>query len=256
MFLYGFISLIISSNNIYLSNESFIQISFLEKSLLQYSINNFEKISKLVYSKNQSSVLVFNKDFKKPKLIEQQCFRWYKSYLNTPKRPKKISKSYMFSGKKEKEIDLLFPKELKPIFEYFYHKDNYYNQVVINLDKKNKDYIPLHSDWVEGMKENYLISLLNLYPKNFRNENHRFMYIVPNEKFKSEYPNKEFSLLSIKLHQGMIITFGGKFQEYFRHGVPPIIKDYNYSKNIKKDIREYSNPRLSFVFRQFRATGI
>ena len=55
------------------------------------------------------------------------------------------------------------------------------------------------------MKESYQISLLNLYPENFRNKNHRFMYIVPKEKYKFEYPNKEFSLLSIKLYQGMII---------------------------------------------------
>lgn len=213
-----------------LTNYSYIKLSFLEKSLLDYSDYNYDKLKNLIKTNNskKSNVMVFNKDYNNPKLIEEKTHRWFKSYLNTPKYPVVSNKSYMFSGSNKNEIVNGLPNLYYPYYDYFKKKNNNYNQIVVNYYETIEDYIPMHRDWTYYMVPKYEISILTL---NNKNNNVNRIFSIENVKTKE--------IINIELFHGLIITMGGYFQYEYRHG---ILKFNN--TNIK-------NSRLGITFRQF-----
>lgn len=213
-----------------LTNYSYIKLSFLEKSLLDYSDYNYDKLKNLIKTNNskKSNVMVFNKDYNNPKLIEEKTHRWFKSYLNTPKYPVVSNKSYMFSGSNKNEIVNGLPNLYYPYYDYFKKKNNNYNQIVVNYYETIEDYIPMHRDWTYYMVPKYEISILTL---NNKNNNVNRVFSIENVKTKE--------IINIELFHGLIITMGGYFQYEYRHG---ILKFNN--TNIK-------NSRLGITFRQF-----
>ena len=69
----------------YLDNTSYIVLSKCPDNLLDYTDYNYDKLKALIKtSNNKSSVMVFNKNYTHPELVEKNINRWYKSYLNTP----------------------------------------------------------------------------------------------------------------------------------------------------------------------------
>lgn len=214
-----------------LTNHSYIKLSFLEKPLLDYSDYNYDKLKNLIKTNNsnKSNVMVFNKDYNNPKLIQEKTHRWFKSYLNTPKYPLISNKSYMFSGINKNEIVDGLPNLYYPYYDYFKKINNNYNQVVVNYYETIEDYIPMHRDWTYNMVPNYEISILTL---NNKNNNVNRVFSIENVKTKE--------IINIELFHGLIITMGGHFQHEYRHG---ILKT-NYNNNTK-------NIRLGITFRQF-----
>ena len=213
-----------------LTNYSYIKLSFLDKSLLDYSDYNYDKLKNLIKTNNskKSNVMVFNKDYNNPKLIEEKTHRWFKSYLNTPKYSVVSNKSYMFSGSNKNEIVNGLSNLYYPYYYYFKKINNNYNQIVVNYYETIEDYIPMHRDWTYYMIPKYEISILTL---NNKNNNVNRVFSIENVKTKE--------IINIELFHGLIITMGGYFQDEYRHG---ILKFNN--TNIK-------NSRLGITFRQF-----
>tara|TARA_B110001450_G_scaffold45573_1_gene42152 strand:+ start:7627 stop:8310 length:684 start_codon:yes stop_codon:yes gene_type:complete len=215
-----------------LTNHSYIKLSFLEKPLLDYSDYNYDKLKNLIKTNNsdKSNVMVFNKDYNNPKLIEEKTHRWFKSYLNTPKYHVVSNKSYMFSGSNKNEIIDGLSNLYYPYYDYFKKINNNYNQIVVNYYETIEDFIPMHRDWTYNMIPNYEISILTL---NNKNNNINRVFSIENVKTKE--------IINIELFHGLIITMGGYFQHEYRHG---ILKT-NYNNNNSK------NTRLGITFRQF-----
>lgn len=215
-----------------LTNYSYIKLSFLEKPLLDYSDYNYDRLKDLIKTNNsnKSNVMVFNKDYNNPKLIEEKTHRWFKSYLHTPHYPINLNKSYMFSGVDKNEINNGLPKLYYPYYDYFKKNNKNYNQIVVNYYETIEDFIPMHRDWIYNMIPNYEISILSL---NNKNNNVNRVFTIENVKNKK--------IITIELYHGLIITMGGYFQDEYRHG---ILKMNNNNKNNK-------NSRLGITFRQF-----
>jgi len=221
---------IIYNKNLFLDNSSYIKFTKLPDEYLNYSFYNYDKMTELIKTSDKSKVLVYNKNITNPKYNEIITNRWFKSYLNTPKVPNYINKSYMFSGYEKKEVEEKLPNIFNPIYQFFKRIDNNYNQIVVNYYEREHDSIALHSDWDDNMIENYEISILTLNKNNNKN---RYFTIV------SKNNNQNSNCIKIELYNGLIITMGGNFQKNFRHGIQKI-SDSNTL-----------NQRLGITFRQF-----
>ena len=221
---------IIYNKNLFLDNSSYIKFTKLPDEYLNYSFYNYDKMTELIKTSDKSKVLVYNKNITNPKYNEIITNRWFKSYLNTPKVPNYINKSYMFSGYEKKEVEEKLPNIFNPIYQFFKRIDNNYNQIVVNYYEREHDSIALHSDWDDNMIENYEISILTLNKNNNKN---RYFTIV------SKNNNENNNCINIELYNGLIITMGGNFQKNFRHGIQKI-SDSNTL-----------NQRLGITFRQF-----
>lgn len=214
-----------------LDNKSYIVLSRCPESLIQYSHENYNRLRDLIKTSDElSRVMVFNKNYDRPQLIEKTIHRWYKSYLKTPPYPvNQVNKSYMFSGIDKREIvDKQLPTLLQPYLDYFRRLDSRYNQVVANLYETDKHYIDYHRDWTYGMMENYSISILNINQPRSINRMFNIQEIATNR------------VTQINLTNGLIITMGGEFQTYFRHGIDGIT--WNNTNN---------SGRIGITFRQF-----
>lgn len=201
---------------IYLTYDksSWIIIQQLPRELKQYAQTNFNEMFN-IHSADRGRVLVFNKDHKNPEWDEIECFRWCKSYLNTPKFDKKVMKSYMFSGTDGANINDPLPEIFNPFYEYMKTNDNKYNQVVINWYKDHNDYIPQHSDCEADMIDNHVISVINLNNNTNNSPHiHRNFELITRNKTESIFDN-----VNIVLKHGTIITMGGDTQTKFTHGV-------------------------------------
>ena len=217
----------------YLDNTSYIILSRCVQSLLDYTEYNYDRLKALIKTdQNKSKVMVFNKNYTHPELVEKTIDRWFKSYLNTPEYPlSNVNKSYMFSGKNKDELEMGLPRLLFPYMDYFTKKDKRYNQVVVNYYENENDSIDYHRDWSYGMVKDYEISILNLNVRYNRYTKLR-MFKIQNIKSGEEF--------SIELQNGLIITMGGTFQDNFRHGIPKISDSNIY------------NSRFGITFRQFK----
>ncbi len=217
----------------YLDNTSYIILSRCVQSLLDYTEYNYDRLKALIKTdQNKSKVMVFNKNYTHPELVEKTIDRWFKSYLNTPEYPlSNVNKSYMFSGKNKDELEMGLPRLLFPYMDYFTKKDKRYNQVVVNYYENENDSIDYHRDWTYGMAIDYEISILNLNVRYNRYTKLR-MFKIQNIKSGEEF--------SIELQNGLIITMGGTFQDNFRHGIPKISDSNIY------------NSRFGITFRQFK----
>lgn len=221
---------IIYNQELFLDNSSYIKFTKLPDEYLNYSFYNYHKMSELIKTPDKSKVLVYNKNITNPKYNEITTNRWFKSYLNTPKVPNYINKSYMFSGYEKKEVEEKLPDIFNPIYQFFKRIDNRYNQIVINYYEREHDSIALHSDWDDNMINNYVISILTLNKNNNKN---RYFSIV------SKNNNNNDKCIKIELLDGLIITMGGNFQKNYRHGISRISQSNNL------------NERLGITFRQF-----
>ena len=223
----------------YLNNQSYIMLSSCNPELLNYTRYNFNRLRDLIKtSYNKSKVMVFNKDYEKPLLLEKTINRWYKSYLNTPRFPvETTNKSYMFSGLDRREQQTVLPYPFHPYFNYFRNIDSRYNQVVANYYETINDYIDYHRDWTYDMVENYSISILNLNEPRFQNDNTENRIF----KIKSVATGETYD---IELTDGLIITMGGEFQRDYRHGIPPGTPPINNN-------RSFISTRIGITFRQF-----
>ncbi len=220
---------IIYNQELFLDNSSYIKFTKLPDEYLNYSFYNYDKMTELIKTPDKSKVLVYNKNITNPKYNEIITNRWFKSYLNTPKVPNYINKSYMFSGYEKKEVEEKLPDIFNPIYQFFKRIDNRYNQIVINYYEREHDSIALHSDWDDNMINNYVISILTLNKNN--NKNRYFSIVSKN--------NNNDKCIKIELLDGLIITMGGNFQKNYRHGISRISQSNNL------------NERLGITFRQF-----
>ena len=219
---------------IYLNNDktSWITISELPIYLKNYAHNNFDSLFDL-HPQDKGKVLVFNKDRENPEWNEINCFRWHKSYLNTPSFNKNSYKSYMFSGWDTSSNNENVPNTFIPFYDFIKNVDQRYNQMVINWYENSDDYIPLHSDCEYSMIDNHDITILNLN-KSDNDELCRTLTIIPKET-TTDYISDKYE---IKLTHGMIICMGGNMQNEFSHGVDKCVNDY-------------TTPRISISFRQY-----
>jgi len=212
---------------IYIDNTSYIKLNYIPQNLIDYANVNYDKMVNLIKTPNKSNVMVFNKNYSNPQLVEEICERYYKSYLNTPKYPTNSNKSFMFSGKNLNEIQSNLPDIFKPYYNYIKNLNTNYNQIVVNYYETEKDYIPYHRDWTYNMIPNYEISILTLNQKNQKNRIFNIQSIDNNKKY------------NIELFNGLIITMGGQFQSNYRHAI------------LKLSNNNFINKRLGITFRQF-----
>lgn len=213
-----------------LSPDSYLKKYSPSENLLSWIDNNFEKIFNLhpIYQNNEKSkILLFNKDIKNPEWNELETHRWFHSYLNTPEFTKEYNKSYMFGSLDKKEIKKELPNEISYLFQYAKDIDKKYNQVVINWYEKENDYIPSHSDWVDGMIPDYNIGFINLYGKNDKIRNFKVIDKISGESH------------SIPLENGEFIMMCGNFQDEFRHEIEKISDDNSISRRIGISFRQY-----------------
>ena len=211
---------------IYLDEDktAWLEVSTLPDDLKTYATENFDTLFNL-HPEKKGNVLVFNKDHENPDWHEIECFRYCKSYLNTPKFDNTVMKSYMFSGHDSNGINDPLPIEFQPFYEYM--KD--YNQVIVNWYEKD-DYIPPHGDCDAYMIENYNIGLINLSPSS---SCHRYFDL------QSRNPDITlYSTYSQPLLHGTVIKMCGKTQQLFTHSVG-------------KGLYEGDNRRIGISFRQF-----
>lgn len=222
-----------SLHNLSLTKDSsaWITVEHLPNDLGEYALNKFDSMFNL-HPENKGKVLVFNKDKQNPDWHEIECFRWSKSYLNTPKFDKSVMKSYMFSGVDDENINDELPELFKPFHDFMKTKDERNNQVIANWYENNEDYIPFHSDCEAEMVDNHTISLINLNSDD-KKESCRTFRLIARDKNASVYDE-----VDIILRHGLIITMGGDTQEKFIHGVPKCEDDL-------------VSPRISLSFRQF-----
>lgn len=213
------------------NKDTFLKLFFINKNISKYLTKNFGEIKNNVLKNNSESYVLVkkNNDF-----VEQKCERNYKSYLYTPKFDEKSSKSYMFSGSKQNEIDSNLPTVLSPLYDYIKTIDNKYNNMIINYYKDSESYIPMHSDCCDSMIQDANIGILSIY-SNLDSNNIRKLTVKSKNSLNNNLINNNFT---INLHNGLFVIMGGKFQEYFRHG---IMKNYNNN----------NNQRLGISFRQF-----
>lgn len=234
-----------NTKKIYLDKEktSWFTISKLPQELNIYTGNIFQEAVNAIKPSNntkKSKVMVFNKDKESPQWNEQKCYRWYKSYLNTPKFNENVSKSYMFSDKNGTEIESKLPSVFEPFYNYMNNETannqntTYpYNQIVANYYEKSHDFIPFHRDWTNGMVDNYDIAILTLKPPGATN---RTFTIIPCDNDV----NSIYKKVEIELINGLILTMNGDFQKKFKHGVP------------KLKMENKINQRISLTFRKFK----
>ncbi len=213
-----------------LSSESYLKIYEPSLDLTIWIEKNFDKIFSLhpIYDNNEKSkILLFNKNPLNPQWNEIETHRWFESYLNTPEYNNKYHKSYMFGSLDKKEIKKELPNEINYLFQYAKNLDNKYNQVVVNWYEKENDYIPAHSDWVDGMIPDYNIGFLNLYGKHDKVRN-----------FKITNKNSG-EIHSMPLFNGEFVIMCGKFQDEFRHEVEKISDKDLISRRIGISFRQY-----------------
>jgi len=226
------------------NKDTFLKLFYIDKSISNYLTQNFEKIKNNVLKNNYESYVLVKRI---NNYIEQKCERNYKSYLCTPKFDKNSNKSYMFSGKKQNEIESNFPTVLSPLYNYIKKNDNRYNNMIINYYKNSNSYIPMHSDCCDSMIKNANIGILSIYSdipsNNSPNNNIRKLTVKSKNSFNSLNNNLINNNFTINLHNGLFIIMGGKFQVYFRHG---ILKENNNNNN-----NNNNNQRLGISFRQY-----
>ena len=223
-------------------NKSYIVLSRCPEALIQYSDQNYNRLRDLIKTSDElSRVMVFNKNYDEPKLIEKTIHRWYKSYLNTPTYPiNQVNKSYMFSGIDKREIENKgLPSRFKPYLDYFRRIDSRYNQVVANLYETDNHYIDYHRDWTYGMMKNYSISILNINEPRSINRIFKIQEIATNR------------VTTITLTNGLIITMGGEFQKYFRHGIDIVNSKNTNNTNNNMNNNMNNSGRIGITFRQF-----
>ncbi len=216
---------------IHLSNNSYIVKIAPPLKLLEDISKNFDALFNKhpIYEGNEKSkILLFNKDMDNPEWTELETHRWFHSYLNTPKFTCDIKKSYMFSSYDEKEIVSEVPSEFDFLMNYVFNIDEKYNQVVINWYENENDYITAHSDWTDGMVENYNIGLLSLYGANDKKRN-----------FKITDKKDENNVVNMTLENGEFVMMCGDFQNEFRHEVEKISDNNCVSRRIGISFRQY-----------------
>ena len=172
----------------------------------------------------KSKIMLCNKNPNNPEWNEMETNRWFESYLKTPDFTKSIKKSYMFSGSDKLELKQDLPEIVKPIYDYVRQIDPRYNQVVINW-YNGDDYIPQHSDWTDGMIDNYNIGILSMYNDN----SHRYLDVV------NKQTNEK---TSIPMENGSLLLMCGQFQNEFRHGIKKT--ENPNSKRIGISFRQYA----------------
>lgn len=212
------------------SNNSSLKFFKPNHEFLDYIIYNFDEIFNLhpkYLNDRKSRIMLFNKDLRNPEWTNLEVNRWYCSYLKTPQFERKYKKSYMFSGEDGKEIIKTLPDILEPIYQSVKKIDERYNQVVVNWYKKENDYIALHSDWIDGMVDNYNIGIMSLYGEG---DKIRYLDII-NKETDEEY--------KIELNNGELIQMCGDFQNEFRHRVPKISDNDIISKRVSISFRQY-----------------
>lgn len=207
-------------------NLKYFSSSELNDELKEYGRNNFDDLFN-IHPKYKGKVQVYNKNPENPEWKDEQCHRYHKSYLKTPDFDKTVNKSYMFSGENREEIEEELPKVFKPFLDFMQKKDMKYNQVVINWYEKENDYMPMHSDWTDGMVNDHKISTLTLAEND---DNNRKFVVLSKEGGTKR---------TVNLVHGEILTMHDGFQKLFRHGVPAL------SNN------PVENRRISVSFRQF-----
>uniref|UniRef100_A0A6C0J5R3 Fe2OG dioxygenase domain-containing protein n=1 Tax=viral metagenome TaxID=1070528 RepID=A0A6C0J5R3_9ZZZZ len=180
---------------------------------------------------SKSKVMVYDKNTEQH--VDTECHRWHKSYMHTPKFDSTIKKSYMFSGEQRNEIGEELPDIFKPYFEAVKKEtDTIFNQVVINWYYKDHDYIPMHSDWTDGLVKDSTIAVLTF--NEFVNEddiNLRTFSMVP----RDDSIVKGIKL-SIPLRHGLLISMCGDCQKTHRHGVDQVNSN---SRRISMTFRNY-----------------
>ena len=209
--------------------------SWITEKVIDTSIVNFNALWNHAPAET-SSVMVYNKDSSAPEWVETKCRRKYGSYMQTPSFNRHIRKSYMFSGSKGDEIHAELPVEFQPLLESINHATGQvHNQVVINWYEAEKDSIPSHSDWTDGLEPGSSISVLTLTPAGQKDEALRKFQLFPRETCT----NAVYDSLEIPLTDGLLLTMHGKTQDTYRHGVPKLSDSDAPCRRISMTVRRY-----------------
>ncbi len=210
-----------------LTDSSWVSINKLPNDILQYTIDNFDKMFEHKPA-SRAKVVMYG--------TEVNCNRWQQSYLNTPTNILEKT-SYMFSGK-ELNVCPVLPTEFQTIFDYVNKglpKEKQYNQVTVNWYAADSDYIAYHSDYDIGRNSDILV--VNLV----KNEDVLRTFCIKPKKSTTGMAKK----VKIPLYNGAMITMHGNMQQEYKHGVP---KTNSLSKGGPSNI---AGPRISLSFRSY-----
>lgn len=206
------------------SGTSYLTISYLPSELSNLKFDTFCDMWKL-HPKEKHKIIMYEK--------EVEVNRYSQSYLHTPNDLSHTTKcSYMYSGYDTSNNNKDLPSEFKPYYEHMLKKDNKYNQVIANWYEDGNDYIAPHSDCQKNMINDYIISILSLYPKKDEKD-YRYLELTPKNHTITKYNS-----FKIRMDHGMIISMCGNTQDEFRHGI----------KKVTYDVM----PRISLSFRQMK----
>jgi len=209
------------------NGSSFIDITWLDDKLMEYSRANFVKLFNLHPSTRGRVGMLVNDSNDKLVRGSVNTSRWYKSYLYKPKI-EECMKSYMYSAHDETDEDLTLPDEFKPYLDFMNRNlETPYNQMIVNWYENGFDKIAPHSDCTKHMPENAPIGIICLNEKSSR----KFRFTA-----KGDTTDAIAHHIDINLETGCIITMRGKTNIEFKHAVP-----------VDKTI---NTGRISITFRQ------
>lgn len=193
------------------SKNSWIETGLLDDKLIKYAEDNFSKLFNIREENYKSKVLMGNKEI--------DAHRYYKSYLNIPKREDNCKKSYMFYEKSEK-----LPEEFLPFAEYFPD----FNQITINWFSDGKDFIPYHRDWNSENSEILILTLNEGDPRTF--------YLKALSLTKNSLEKK----IGIKTEMGTIIKLCGNTNKKYKHGIQmePNLNSRRISLSFRKFLKD------------------
>jgi len=206
-----------------LENDCYIELMWLTPELKQYVKENFNTMFSL-HPPHRHKIISFEEEI--------ETNRWSQSYMNTPCVDHEYVKknSYMYSGFDTTSNNQELPSVFQPLYQHIQTIDTRYNQCIVNWYQDKLDNIAMHSDCQRCMSPDAKIAVISIYPSDDVNQ-------VRQMKIKSKVSDQN---LRLDMHNGMILVFSPKMQDYYRHG-------------IGSDPKGEQGPRISVSFRQIES---
>ena len=181
-----------------------LEINELPELLKKYGNTNFENLFNLK-PEELGQVLVYDRQNKVHN--EKTIYRFYKSYLASPKFDPKVDKSYMFSNAADTLREKDCPPELIPYLSFAKSLDSRYNQMTVNWYEP-ENLIEMHRDCTAKMVEPTILCI-NLNENDSRQAVRDFE--IQDVKTGEE--------CSIPLINNRYLIMSGDSQITHRHGV-------------------------------------
>lgn len=215
-----------TKQTIYLDENktAFLTLEFLPEHLMKHTQDNFELLFELRHGCKQNIVQTDCNG----KAVDFSAYRYYQSYLNTPKLDiNNLKTNYMFSDLNNNDNREL-PALLHELYDYINTTD-IYNQVVVNWYEPTH-FIKPHVDWTEGMTKGSNIAMLTVTPYASQCRTMKIKRV--NQKLQQE----KYREAEIVLKHGLIIKLHGNAITDLKHGI---------------QIGERKSRRIGITFRHF-----